>query len=117
MGKKEINGMAVNDPYSRDEIDLKLENLFQRFQMETIQREERLEAEARQREAEARQREERIQEEFRKIDVTFRLIEKDINWIKLLLTGSNLGLFMVLIGVILPMAWTLWANLVHIPGN
>jgi hypothetical protein len=113
--------MAVNDPYSRDGIDLKLENLFQRFQMESNQREDRLQADARRREeriqADANRRDERILDEFRKIDAAFRLMEKDVSWIKLLLTGSNLALLMVLVGVIVPMAWTLWANLVHMPGN
>jgi hypothetical protein len=103
--EKGYNHMAVNDPYSRDAVDLKLENLFQRFQMESTRRDERM------------------LEEFRKIDASFRgmekdirLMEKDINWIKVLLTGSNLALLVTLVGVIVPMAWTLWANLTHMAG-
>lgn len=87
--------MSAKDPYSRDEIDMKLENLFQRFQSDSARRDERM------------------MEEFRKIDSAFRLMEKDINWIKVLLTGSNLALLVALVGVIVPIAWTLWANLAH----
>ena len=81
--------MVANDPsYSRDEIDLKMENLFRRFEAESNSREERLEADARRRDEDVRRRDEHLTDEFRKIDNAFRnmdkrfdMVEKDISWL------------------------------------
>ena len=85
--------MSANNPYSRDESDLKLENLFQRFQIDIARRDEQ------------------FMEEFRKIDASFRLMDRDISALRqenrqdiAWLTRLVMGILLLLLSIIVAAA-------------
>jgi hypothetical protein len=89
--------MSVNDPYSKTEVDLKLEAVEERIDHKfTI-----------------------LLGEFEKMHVDIvgfkEQITQQISDLRGLITATGIGLLLTLVGVILPIAFTLWQNAFHLP--
>ena len=117
----------MTDSYSNSEIDLKIQNSELRVENALLEMSSKFDRllnevkegflQVKQSFTEADAKIDFIKQSLdAKIDTKIGLVEKDINWIKTFLTTAMVSLLITLVGVILPIAWSLWNNLIHSPG-